>query len=370
MCAKDRLLSRPSRAFARAPRWGRSGRSGSAENHNAVLKCQGECIPSGLLNQGVFLDAGVFLDQGVPILGPSLRLPAGSQSLPAPFPASCSGSIQTSLGLAHCGACNWGNSSPPRPPRRRCPPEERPPPRPTPERGGRATGVEPTARHLRAARLSLRARWAARAACIRAANRQRSPARCARPRAGARAGPASRVGPAEARADPPAVGGAAAARVRTCPAAEARRRRRQRGPGKAAERRPAPRREPRSAWGRRPRAPFRGGMAPKLLLLLCLLSGLHARTRKVEEDEYEDSSSNQKWVLAPKSQDTDVTLILNKLLREYDKKLRPDIGTCDPLTPSPVSCVGPIPASLPAFVVSSMAYAPHLTARLDQVFLL
>uniref|UniRef100_A0A0D9R2A8 Neurotransmitter-gated ion-channel ligand-binding domain-containing protein n=1 Tax=Chlorocebus sabaeus TaxID=60711 RepID=A0A0D9R2A8_CHLSB len=50
------------------------------------------------------------------------------------------------------------------------------------------------------------------------------------------------------------------------------------------------------------------------------------RSRKVEEDEYEDSSANQKWVLAPKSQDTDVTLILNKLLREYDKKLRPDIG--------------------------------------------
>ncbi|XP_058522502.1 gamma-aminobutyric acid receptor subunit gamma-3-like [Ochotona princeps] len=67
-------------------------------------------------------------------------------------------------------------------------------------------------------------------------------------------------------------------------------------------------------------------MAPKLLLLLCLFSGLHARSRKVEEDEYEDSSANQKWVLAPKSQDTDVTLILNKLLREYDKKLRPDIG--------------------------------------------
>ncbi|XP_077935130.1 gamma-aminobutyric acid receptor subunit gamma-3 isoform X4 [Halichoerus grypus] len=67
-------------------------------------------------------------------------------------------------------------------------------------------------------------------------------------------------------------------------------------------------------------------MAPKLLLFLCLFSGLHARSRKVEEDEYEDSSSNQKWVLAPKSQDTDVTLILNKLLREYDKKLRPDIG--------------------------------------------
>uniref|UniRef100_A0A8D0KS61 Gamma-aminobutyric acid receptor subunit gamma-3 n=1 Tax=Strix occidentalis caurina TaxID=311401 RepID=A0A8D0KS61_STROC len=46
----------------------------------------------------------------------------------------------------------------------------------------------------------------------------------------------------------------------------------------------------------------------------------------VEEDEYEDGTTNQKWVLAPKTQDTDVTLILNKLLREYDKKLRPDIG--------------------------------------------
>uniref|UniRef100_A0A8C3XID6 Uncharacterized protein n=1 Tax=Chelydra serpentina TaxID=8475 RepID=A0A8C3XID6_CHESE len=55
-------------------------------------------------------------------------------------------------------------------------------------------------------------------------------------------------------------------------------------------------------------------------ILILLLS------RKVEEDEYEDVTGNQKWVLAPKTQDTDATLILNKLLREYDKKLRPDIG--------------------------------------------
>uniref|UniRef100_A0A493T3D9 Gamma-aminobutyric acid type A receptor subunit gamma3 n=1 Tax=Anas platyrhynchos platyrhynchos TaxID=8840 RepID=A0A493T3D9_ANAPP len=55
--------------------------------------------------------------------------------------------------------------------------------------------------------------------------------------------------------------------------------------------------------------------------LICYCS-----SRKVEEDEYEDGTTNQKWVLAPKTQDTDVTLILNKLLREYDKKLRPDIG--------------------------------------------
>lgn len=64
-----------------------------------------------------------------------------------------------------------------------------------------------------------------------------------------------------------------------------------------------------------------------LLQLTCHTLCCNYRTRKVEEDEYEDSSSNQKWVLAPKSQDTDVTLILNKLLREYDKKLRPDIGS-------------------------------------------
>lgn len=31
-------------------------------------------------------------------------------------------------------------------------------------------------------------------------------------------------------------------------------------------------------------------------------------------------------MLVPKSQDTDTTEILNNLLKEYDKKLRPDIG--------------------------------------------
>ncbi|XP_031359986.1 gamma-aminobutyric acid receptor subunit gamma-3 isoform X3 [Lonchura striata] len=67
-------------------------------------------------------------------------------------------------------------------------------------------------------------------------------------------------------------------------------------------------------------------MSAKLLPVLFLLSVFHACSRKIEEDEYEDGTTNQKWVLAPKTQDTDVTLILNKLLREYDKKLRPDIG--------------------------------------------
>uniref|UniRef100_A0A8C5JVG0 Gamma-aminobutyric acid type A receptor gamma3 subunit n=1 Tax=Junco hyemalis TaxID=40217 RepID=A0A8C5JVG0_JUNHY len=57
-----------------------------------------------------------------------------------------------------------------------------------------------------------------------------------------------------------------------------------------------------------------------------LLHPILVISRKVEDDEYEDGTTNQNWVLAPKTQDTDVTLILNKLLREYDKKLRPDIG--------------------------------------------
>ncbi|KAJ8407266.1 hypothetical protein AAFF_G00278400 [Aldrovandia affinis] len=42
------------------------------------------------------------------------------------------------------------------------------------------------------------------------------------------------------------------------------------------------------------------------------------------EEEYEDVTVNQ--MLAPKTQETDATQILNNLLKEYDKKLRPDIG--------------------------------------------
>ncbi|XP_078515085.1 gamma-aminobutyric acid receptor subunit gamma-3-like [Lissotriton helveticus] len=67
-------------------------------------------------------------------------------------------------------------------------------------------------------------------------------------------------------------------------------------------------------------------MSAKLLFAFFLLSVLKACSRKIEDDEYEDFAFNQKWVLAPKTQDTDATLILNKLMREYDKKLRPDIG--------------------------------------------
>ncbi|OCT92502.1 hypothetical protein XELAEV_18015558mg [Xenopus laevis] len=67
-------------------------------------------------------------------------------------------------------------------------------------------------------------------------------------------------------------------------------------------------------------------MSARLLVVFFLLSVFQACSRKIEDDEYEDLTMNQKWVLAPKTQDTDATLILNKLLKEYDKKLRPDIG--------------------------------------------
>lgn len=51
---------------------------------------------------------------------------------------------------------------------------------------------------------------------------------------------------------------------------------------------------------------------------------LHSSLSIEYEEEYEDVIVNQ--MLVPKSQDTDTTEILNNLLKEYDKKLRPDIG--------------------------------------------
>lgn len=51
---------------------------------------------------------------------------------------------------------------------------------------------------------------------------------------------------------------------------------------------------------------------------------LHSSLTIEYEEEYEDVTVNQ--MLAPKSQETDATEILNNLLKEYDKKLRPDIG--------------------------------------------
>uniref|UniRef100_H3BAK6 Gamma-aminobutyric acid type A receptor subunit epsilon n=1 Tax=Latimeria chalumnae TaxID=7897 RepID=H3BAK6_LATCH len=49
-------------------------------------------------------------------------------------------------------------------------------------------------------------------------------------------------------------------------------------------------------------------------------------TESSEDDDYDDTSTNKTWVLAPKTQEIDATQILNTLLKNYDNKLRPDIG--------------------------------------------
>ncbi len=49
-----------------------------------------------------------------------------------------------------------------------------------------------------------------------------------------------------------------------------------------------------------------------------------SQTVASEDEEYDDVTVNQ--MLAPKTHETDATQILNNLLKEYDKKLRPDIG--------------------------------------------
>lgn len=43
-----------------------------------------------------------------------------------------------------------------------------------------------------------------------------------------------------------------------------------------------------------------------------------------EDEEYDDVTVSQ--MLSPKKEEMDATQILNNLLKEYDKKLRPDIG--------------------------------------------
>ncbi|XP_009273663.1 PREDICTED: gamma-aminobutyric acid receptor subunit gamma-4 [Aptenodytes forsteri] len=51
-----------------------------------------------------------------------------------------------------------------------------------------------------------------------------------------------------------------------------------------------------------------------------------ARCESTEEYDYDYLSINKTWVLTPKAQETDATQILNALLKNYDNKLRPDIG--------------------------------------------
>ncbi|XP_061895322.1 gamma-aminobutyric acid receptor subunit gamma-3 isoform X1 [Entelurus aequoreus] len=66
-------------------------------------------------------------------------------------------------------------------------------------------------------------------------------------------------------------------------------------------------------------------MSPTRLPCLLLLAALQASALTGDyEEDYEDVTVQQ--MLAPRSQQSDATEILNNLLKEYDRKLRPDIG--------------------------------------------
>ncbi|XP_054894769.1 gamma-aminobutyric acid receptor subunit gamma-1 isoform X3 [Poeciliopsis prolifica] len=76
------------------------------------------------------------------------------------------------------------------------------------------------------------------------------------------------------------------------------------------------------------------------LLGLCSAIG----PSKQEDEDYEDVPINKTWVLSPKVYESDVTLILNKLLQGYDNKLRPDIGVRPTVieTAVYVNSIGPV----------------------------
>ncbi|KAM6968599.1 gamma-aminobutyric acid receptor subunit gamma-1 [Tautogolabrus adspersus] len=65
---------------------------------------------------------------------------------------------------------------------------------------------------------------------------------------------------------------------------------------------------------------------------------------KQDDEDYEDVPINKTWVLSPKVYESDVTLILNKLLLGYDNKLRPDIGVRPTVieTAVYVNSIGPV----------------------------
>nr|XP_020455043.1 gamma-aminobutyric acid receptor subunit gamma-1-like isoform X4 [Monopterus albus] len=84
-------------------------------------------------------------------------------------------------------------------------------------------------------------------------------------------------------------------------------------------------------------------MSPWLLFTLLGLCAAFGPSKQEEED-YEDVPINKTWVLSPKVHESDVTLILNKLLQGYDNKLRPDIGVRPTVieTAVYVNSIGPV----------------------------
>ncbi|MED6272697.1 Gamma-aminobutyric acid receptor subunit gamma-1 [Characodon lateralis] len=79
-------------------------------------------------------------------------------------------------------------------------------------------------------------------------------------------------------------------------------------------------------------------------MVISLLPSSAIGPSKQEDEDYEDVPINKTWVLSPKVYESDVTLILNKLLQGYDNKLRPDIGVRPTVieTAVYVNSIGPV----------------------------
>lgn len=133
------------------PSWRRAGGAGNRSESPGEPLCRvemtGGTIPS---------DSGA-LDDEAPLPVTLLQAPWGIPKPPRPCgalppsrPQALSPFKPGFLRLARCRACNWGNSSPPGPHRRRCQ-RSGPLAAPTSERAGAAHHADPIARHRRAA---------------------------------------------------------------------------------------------------------------------------------------------------------------------------------------------------------------------------
>ncbi|XP_067844335.1 gamma-aminobutyric acid receptor subunit gamma-1 [Heptranchias perlo] len=82
----------------------------------------------------------------------------------------------------------------------------------------------------------------------------------------------------------------------------------------------------------------------KLYLSVLVVFVLRACANKIDDEDYEDAMINRTWVLAPRVHESDVTNILNNLLKGYDTKLRPDIGVRPTMIESDVyvNSIGPV----------------------------
>ncbi|KAK5847549.1 hypothetical protein PBY51_016669 [Eleginops maclovinus] len=63
-----------------------------------------------------------------------------------------------------------------------------------------------------------------------------------------------------------------------------------------------------------------------LILFILVAQGARCDLLEYGDDEEDPNDTTVNQMLVPRSHQEDATLILNNLLKEYDKTLRPDIG--------------------------------------------